>query len=156
MSFSKTTIVDTQPLLSGSGDNVYKFVTGNMASKILLEYVNIPAGVQTPIFPTGASANASTNPITRIKLRYSQTQIPYDCDADTWLALQRWRYSQDLPGGVYVHELSMPNGLPELVGIRDILNTARLTDLDLIATLSGVSLSNAFVRGVREQLVKNR
>jgi hypothetical protein len=50
----------------------------------------------------------------------------------------------------------MPNGLPELVGIRDVVNTARLTDLDLIATLSGQTLSNAFIRGVREQLVKNR
>lgn len=156
LSFSKTTIEDTQPLLSGSGDNVYKFVTGNMASKVVLEYVNTPAGVQTPLFPTGATADASVNPITRIKLRYSQTQIPYDCDADTWLAIQRWRYSKDLPGGVYVHELSMPNGLPELVGIRDIINTARLTDLDLIATLAGQTLSNAFIRGIREQLVKNR
>jgi len=156
LSFTKTTLEDQQPLLAGTGDNGYKFVTGNMASKVLLEYVNSPAGVQTPIFPTGASASASANAITRIKLRYSQTQIPYDVDADSQLLIQRERYSQDLPGGVYCHELSMPNGLPELVGVRDIINTARLTDMDLIATLSGVTLTNGFIRGIREQLVKNR
>src|SRR5207247_2494905 len=133
-----------------------KFVTGNMASKVLLEYVNTPAGVQTPLFPTGASVGASVNPITRIKLRYSQTQIPYDCDADTWLQIKRWRYSKYRPGASYVHEISMPNGLPELVGIRDVINTTRLTDLDLIATQAGKTLTNAFIRGILEQLVKNR
>lgn len=156
LSFTKTTLEDTQPILTGNGENTYKFVTGNMASKVVLEYVNTPAGVQTPLFPTGASEEVGTNPVTRIKLRYSQTQIPYDASADAWLAQQRYNYSQDLPGGVYVHELSMPNGLPALVGVRDILNTARLTDLDLIATLSGVTPANAFIRGIREQLVKNR
>jgi hypothetical protein len=156
LSFTKTVLEDQQPLLTGSGDNVYKFVTGNMATKVILEYVNTPASVQTPIFPTGASANASVNPITRVKARYSQTQIPYDIDCDSQYLIQRERYAQDLPGAVICHELSMPNGLPELVGVRDIINTARLTDLDFIATLSGVTLANGFIRGIREQLVKNR
>jgi hypothetical protein len=156
LSYTKTTIEDIQALNVGSGDNPYKFVTGNMAEKVILEYVNTPAGVKTPFFPTGATPSASVNPVTRIKTRYSQTQVPYDCDADTWLWRQRFLYGQDLPGGVYVHEFGMPNGLPELVGPRDIINTARLTDLDLIATLSGQTLTNAFVRAIRSQLVKNR
>jgi hypothetical protein len=156
LTYTLTTIEDVQPLTVGNGDNVYKFTTGNMAERVILEYVNTPASVQTPFFPTGATANASTNPISRIKMRYAQTQIPYDCDADTWLLIQRWRYGRDLPGGVYVHELGQPNGLPELVGVRDIVNTARLTDLDLIATLSGQTLTNAFTRAIRRQLVVNR
>lgn len=156
LSYTRTVLEDQQALLSGSGDNVYKFVTGNIATKVILEHVNAPAGVQTPIFPNGTTLANSTNPVTRTKLRYSQTQIPYDMDADTQLFRQRWLYGQDLPGGVYVHELSMPNGLPELVGVRDVLNTARLTDLDLITTLSGVTLTNGFTRGIRHQLVKNR
>lgn len=156
LSFTKTVIEDQQSLTAGTGDNTYKFVTGNMAESIILELVNKPAGVLTPLFPTGASASASVNPVTRLKVRYSQTQIPYDCDADSWLARQRRQYGRDLPGGVYCIQLGQPQGLPELVGVRDIINTARLTDLDIIATLSGATLTNAFFRGIRSQLVKNR
>lgn len=156
LSYSMTTIEDTQALTTGSGENTYKFTTGNVALEMILELVNTPAGVQTPLFPTGASADASVNPVSRLKVRYSQTQIPYDEDADTLLFLQRQRYGQDMPGGVYIHDFDIGNGLPELVTTRDVINTARLTDLDFITTLQGVTLTNAFFRGVRQQLVRNR
>ncbi len=156
LTYSYTTIEEIQSLLVGSGDNAFKFVTGNMAESVILEYVNAPSSVQTPLFPTGATPGAAINPLTRIKTRYAQTQVPYDSDPNIWLLWQRWKYGRDLPGGVYVHEFGQPNGLPELVGIRDIINTARLTDLDLIATLSGQTLTSAFVRGIRRQLSVNR
>jgi hypothetical protein len=147
LSYTKTVLEDITSLQTGTGDNTYKFVTGNMATRIIQEFSNIASAVRGPIAPSA---------VTGMRLRYSQTQIPYDMDPDTQLFRQRLLYGRDLPAGVYVWELSDPMGLPELVGTRDIINTARLTDLDLVTTLSGVTLSTGQVRTIREQLVANR
>jgi len=147
LSYTKTILEDTQALTTGTGENTYKFVTGNLATRIIQEFSNAPGGVRAPIAPSA---------ITRRKLRYSQTQIPYDTSADIRLFMHRMNYGRDLPAGVYVDELSNPMMLPELVGTRDILNTARLTDMDIITTLSGVTLATGQLRTIREQLVANR
>jgi hypothetical protein len=147
LSYSKTILEDLQALTAGTGENTYKFVTGNLATRIIQEFSNAPAGVRAAILPAS---------ITQRRLRYSQTQIPYDQDPDTVLFRQRLLYGRDLPAGVYVDELSDPMGLPELVGTRDIINTARLTDMDIITTLSGVTLATGQMRTIREQLVANR
>lgn len=151
LAFTKTVLEETQPLTSGTGDNTYSFVTGNVATRIIHELQN--GATTAPIQPTTAAA---ADQITQIKLFYSQTQVPYIWDASSLQAHQRLLYCGDLPGGVFVHELSDAMGLPELVTTRDALNTARLTDMRFIYTLSGVTLSNGNLRTIKEQLVANR
>jgi hypothetical protein len=46
--------------------------------------------------------------------------------------------------------------LPEMPTTRDVLNTSRLTDLQSIITLSGVTLSTGQLRTIRVQLSANR
>jgi hypothetical protein len=151
LAFTKTVLEEVQPLTSGTGDNTYSFVTGNVATRIIQELTN--GATVAPIQPTTAAA---ADQITQVKLFYSQTQVPYIWDASSLQAHQRLLYSGDLPGGVFVHELSDAMGLPELVTTRDALNTARLTDMKLIYTLSGVTLNNGNLRTIKEQLVANR
>jgi len=151
LAFTKTVLEETQPLTSGTGDNTYSFVTGNVATRIIHELQN--GAVAAPLQPTTAAA---ADQVTQVKLFYSQTQVPYIWDASSLQAHQRLLYGGDLPGGVYVHELSNAMGLPELVTTRDALNTARLTDMKIIYTLSGVTLTNGNLRTVKEQLVANR
>lgn len=150
LSYTQTILEDIQALQAGTGDNTYKFITGNMALRVIQEYSNTTDGTAATRAPIAPAA------ITVRKLRYSQTQIPYDQDADTQLFLQRLRYGRDLPAAVYVDELSSPMGLQELVGTRDIINTARLTDMDIVTTLSGLTLNAAQLRTIRFQLVANR
>jgi hypothetical protein len=153
LSFTKTVLEEIVPLTTGTGDNTVKFVTGNMLTRHIQEFSNAPGGVRAAIAPATAAA---ADLITALRVRYSQTQIPYDQDAATMLFRQRLLYGLDFPAGVYIHELSDAMGLPELVSTRDILNTARLTDLDFVTTLSAVTLATGQVRVIKEQLVANR
>ncbi len=146
LSYTKTVLEDITTITTGSGDNTYKVVTGNMLTRVIEEFAN-----GSTLAPIASSA------FTQRRLRYSQTQVPYQTIPDLDCFRQRFLYDRDLPIGVYVHELSTPMGTPELVGTRDIINTARLTDLDLITTLSGVALAGTSQRRtIREQLVANR
>lgn len=147
LNYTKTVLEDVTSINS-TGDFTYKVVPGNMLTKIIQEFTNTAAGNRTPI-PAAS--------MTGFKVRYSQTQIPYDIDGDTQCFIQRYRYGRDLPVGTYCYDFSIPNGMPELPGSRDIINTARLTDLDIISTLSsGLTLVSAQARTIREQLVPNR
>lgn len=148
LSYTKTVLEDLTPVTQGTGDFTYRFTTGNIATRIIQEFTNTAAGDRTPI----PAAN-----ITQTQVRYSQTQVPYLQNSDIQLFRQRFLYDRDLPVGTYVQEFAMgPMGLPELVGTRDVLNTARLTDLDIITTLAGVTPVSAQCRTIREQLVANR
>jgi hypothetical protein len=151
LSFTKTVLEEIVPLTTGTGDNTVKFVTGNMLTRHIQEFSN--GSPRAAIAPATAAA---ADLITNLRVRYSQTQIPYDQDAASMLFRQRLLYGLDFPAGVYIHELSDAMGLPELVSTRDILNTARLTDLDFVTTLSGVTLSSGQARVIKEQLVANR
>jgi len=144
MSFTKTVTEEIQPLTTGTGDNTFRFVTSNQLPRLMHEVVN--NGV--PINP----ANATT-----LKIQYASTQVPYVINSDLQLFRQRMLYGQDLHCGWWIQELSNSFGLPELVSNRDIINTAQLTDLFSIITLSGVTLTGTqFLRTVKEQLVANR
>lgn len=144
LSFTKTVTEELQPLTAGTGDNVFRLVTGNQVTRLMHEVVNNGA----PVPPAN---------VTNVQLGYAQTQIPYSYPADQVLARQAWMYGQVLPEGWYCHELSNALGLPELVSTRDIINTARVTDLFSAVRLSGVTVSGTnFLRTVKEQLVANR
>ena len=147
LAFTKTVLEELQNLTAGTGENTYRFTTGNILTRLIHELQNEVSNDPAPIDPAN---------VTNFTLTYSQTQVPYVIDPDVQLFRQRALYGGDLPQGVYAFELGMPLMLPELVGIRDTLNTARLTDLVTRITLSGVTLDNGFLRTIKEQLVANR
>lgn len=150
LAYSKTVLEDLQAIVTGTGENSYRFTTGNIATKIIHEWSNTSAGTEATraAIPPANFAN--------LALRYAQTQTPYLINPDIHLLRQRALYGRDLPQGVYTWELSNPLMLPELVGTRDALNTARLTDLFTFTTLAGVTLNQGQLRTIREQLVANR
>lgn len=150
LAYSKTVLEDIQALSTGTGENSYRFVTGNIATRIIHEYSNTTDGTEAT---RAAIAPAS---VTARAIRYAQTQVPYNENPDIALLRQRALYGRDLPQGVYTWELAQPLMLPELVGTRDAINTARLTDLFTFVTLSGVTLNSSQLRTIREQLVANR
>lgn len=150
LAYSKTVLEDLQAIVTGTGENSYRFTTGNIATCIIHEWSNTSAGTEAT---RAAIAPAS---FSNMALRYAQTQTPYNENPDIHLFRQRALYGRDLPQGVYTWELAQPLMLPELVGTRDALNTARLTDLFTFATLAGVTLNQAQLRTIREQLVANR
>lgn len=150
LAYSKTVLEDIQSIVTGTGENSYRFVTGNIATKIIHEWSNTTGGTEAT---RQAIAPAS---FTNMALRYAQTQTPYNENPDIHLWRQRALYGRDLPQGVYTWELGTPLMLPELVGTRDALNTARLTDLFTFTTLNGVTLNLGQLRTIREQLVANR
>jgi hypothetical protein len=147
LAFTKTVLEDIQALTAGTGDNTYNFVTGNVLTRLIHECSNIVSSVRQPIDPTAFS---------NFQLQYAQTQKPYTINPDLQLFRQRMLYGGDLPPATYVHELECGLGGPEMPTTRDVLNTSRLTDLQSILTLSGVTLSTGQLRTIREQLVANR
>lgn len=146
LAFTKTVNENIQALSTGTGDNTYNFVTGNVLTRLIHEVSNIDT-TRKPVVPST---------VTQLQLQYAQTQKPYVIQSDIQLMRQRMLYGLDLPAGVYVHELACGMGLPELPTTRDVLNTSRLTDLQSIITLSGVTLSTGQLRTIQEQLVANR
>jgi hypothetical protein len=151
LAYTKTVLEDIQALSAGTGDNTYNFVTGNVLTKLMHEVTNTgTVSSTTQRFPIDPSA------VTQLQLQYAQTQKPYVINADLQLFRQRCLYGSDLPPGWYVHELTEGMGLPELPTTRDVLNTSRLTDLQSLITLSGVTLATGQLRTIREQLVANR
>lgn len=147
MAFTKTVLEDIQALSAGTGDNTYNFVTGNVLTRMIHECSNIVSSNRQPIDPTAFS---------NFQLQYAQVQKPYVINPDIQLLRQRVLYGSDLPPGVLVHELQTGLGLPEMPTTRDVLNTSRLTDLQSIITLSGVTLSTGQLRTIRCQLSANR
>lgn len=147
LAFTKTVKENIQALSAGTGDNTYNFVTGNVLTRMIHELSNEESNVRQPIDPTT---------ITQLQLQYAQTQKPYVIQSDIQLFRQRMLYGSDLPPAVYVHEFECGMGGPELPTTRDVLNTSRLTDLQSIITLSGVTLDTGQLRTIEEQLVANR
>lgn len=150
LAYSKTVLEDITQLLTGTGENPYRFVTGNIATRILHELSNTSAGTEA----TRAAIPYAN--ITNLALRYAQTQTPYNIAVDPFLFRMRALQGADLPQGWINWDLSNPLMIPQLPGTRDALNTARLTDLFTFITLSGVTLNLGQLRTIREQLVANR
>lgn len=150
LAFTKTVLEDIQALSAGTGDNTYNFVTGNVLTRLIHELSNTTDGTSATRNPVDPTA------FTNFQLQYAQTQKPYVINPDIQLFRQRMLYGTDLPPATYVHELECGMGGPELPTTRDVLNTSRLTDLQSILTLSGVTLNVGQLRTIREQLVANR
>jgi hypothetical protein len=146
LSYSKQVIEEQQPLDNGSGVNTYKFVTGNMLTRLIHWLDN--GSTLAPIDPSE---------VTLVRMDYAQTQVPYNIQPDVELFREAILRALQMPQGVYTWELAAALGLPEFPTLRDVINTIKLTNLQSEITLSGVTLAgNHGLHTIKEMLSPNR
>jgi hypothetical protein len=131
---------EIQPV-ANTGDFLYRPPLGNMYLRVIQEFINNNARM-TP-------ANFS-----RLSLNYAQTQTAYNINPAQQAWMQRFRLGGlDLPDGVWAWDFLYGTGILEMGNMRDVIDTARLTDMNIISTIAGsVTLTNAFVRNIKEML----
>ena len=150
LSLAKTVLEDLLPI-TGIGKYAYQPPRGNTYTRILQEWVNGPT---TAYVPMGFKAGSSATFATLFEAVYSQTQNIKNTPVANQLYQQRRLYGGSLPVGVYVHEWSLGNGVPEFPNGRDNIDTSQITDFNINTTLAGSSpTAGAYVRSVKEQLV---
>jgi hypothetical protein len=151
--FAKTVIEERKDVVSSGGDFVYNPILGNTYNRVIMEFVNNQSTV-APFY---------SSDITALKASYAQSQVVYNESSDIHLADQRRWYGRDLPSGVFVHDWTMGNGLPEIPSGRDTFDTSEITDMQLAATIvagssmgAGSLASGSYARIIKEQLVQIR
>lgn len=128
-------------------DLPYKIVPGNMLCQVIHEFAQ-----GSPLQPF-SPANLGN-----LGLNYSQIQVPYKVPGNAFVYFRNRRIlGRDMPPGVYMHHLDIPNGVPELKGGRDVLNLEQITDANsTIGIASGAPLTNPQLRTIRTLLAANR
>jgi hypothetical protein len=141
LGYARNIIEETQPI-NATGDLVYTAPLGNIYNKII------------HILENGATlAPIDISKVNQLTMSYAQTQVAYRMQPDIHLFRQRQRYGLDLPPGVYVHDLGIPDDLPEFPGPRDWIDTGFITDFKSTINLdSSLSLSGGNMRTIRDQL----
>lgn len=130
--------------ITATGTSNYIAPTGNAYTKLISAFEN-------------DAAPMDMSKVTQFTYNYSQTQFPYVVNPDDQLWEGRYNYGADLPQAVYVRDFSLGNGFPEIPTFRDVINTARVTNFEMDFTLdSSLTLTNAIVRQIREQLLPPR
>ena len=139
LSWAHMVIEDTNNPVTGTGDFPYKPLLGNSYLSIINAFNN-----------NGTNMNVTDFSLFRIQ--YQGTQNSYTVTPTQQVIMQRDRYAHDMPDGVFVHDFRLGSGLPELGNTRDVINTAQLTDFQIISTISAAITQPAYMRAVREML----
>lgn len=141
LAYAHMVIEDSANNVPGTGDFVYRPVLGN----VYLSVINAFTNNSTFMVPANFS---------QLRITYQGTQNSYTMSPANQLIIQRNRYAHDMPDGVFVHDMRMGSGLPEIPSPRDLINTSLLTDFQIITTIgSGVTITQpANMRGIREML----
>lgn len=110
------TVYDQTQSIATAGEQIFKHVTGQTIRKIILAVYNSTGGV--------TDAEIQSN----IQLVLKQASIPYSIPAKFLQYVNQQQYSNVLPAGVYVLDFT-DQGVPSLGGARDLLDSAKLTEL---------------------------
>jgi len=145
LSYSKIVRSEVQAFDTGAGTNTYKFVTGDMLTR-LIHYLDNGATLK-PLDPTQ---------VTNLRMTYASTQMPYNVQPDVFLFRESILRASIPPQGVYCWELAEALGLPEFPTLRDVVNTIKLTNLNVEFTLAGVTPSSSGLHTITERLSPNR
>lgn len=146
LSYSKLVIEEQQPFDTGTGVNTYKFVTGNMVTRLIHYLEN--GSTLAPVDPAA---------VTQLRMDYAQTQVPYNINPDVEIFREAILRALQMPQGVYTWELACALGLPEFPTLRDVINTIKLTNLQTEITTSGLTLAgNHAIHTIKEMLSPNR
>lgn len=141
LSFVHQIIEDKQPIIA-VGENPYVFQRGNIYTRaIMIVTLN------------GALADDAS--VTKMRIRYNESETPYELRGDLMRWLQYNRYGAALPKGVYVWDWSTQQ-VPDLGSARDYIHSARVSEMKaLVDIASGATLgsNNNHIRCIREQLI---
>lgn len=141
LSFVHQILEDKQPIIA-TGENAYIFQRGNIYTRAIMVV-------------TLNGAFAADADIVKLKIKYNESEVPYELRADQFRWFQYVRYGRALPLGVYVFDWSMQQ-IPDLGSARDFINSARVSEMKAIVEVaSGATLgsNNNNVRCIREQLI---
>ncbi len=123
----------------GDGETITKLSTGLTYRKMIIIVETDSKGTPMP--------HAQ---VQSFQIALNEGDTPYNISADT-LAYQNWKdYDGALPLGVYVFDWS-GQGIPNLGGGRDYIDTAQMTEFQLKTKFTGTSGSN-YITVVSEKL----
>lgn len=128
--------------VSGNGDTVINLPVGLTYRKLI--FFIATDDQLTPIAHSGVGD---------IQLMFNQADSPYVYDGDYLAIKNSTDYAGLLPLGAYVMDWST-QGLPNLGGGRDYIDTERLTQFDIKFNLSGLSGSANKIYVIAEKLAK--
>jgi hypothetical protein len=123
---------DTTPI-TATGDFVYRPTLGNIYLNIIQSFRNnvVNGSLNNQFLPTD---------FTQLRLNYAQTQQAYNYTPAQKLVMQRYYGSGiDMPDGVFWWDFVFGSGLLEIGNTRDVIDTARLTDLAVVTSISSAS-----------------
>jgi hypothetical protein len=126
---------------NNNGDVIYRPTPGNIFLSLSGIIENNGAQV--------ATANINT-----LKVQYAQAVAPY---YEQYVnALFKWKldYGFVPPDGYFDYDFALGSGVPGFLDPRDWLDTSQQTDLQFTPNVSGLTLVNAQLRVVREQLAR--
>ena len=131
------TLTESRMALTSAGDNFVPLPRGNTYLRLLHNLI--------------VNGALDTVDLNKLEISWNQTTKPYNIRRFTQLALQRFRYGQDLPVGAFVHDWFTTRTT------RDVIHTQAITDLmSNVSLLSTATLgsNNNFVDTISEQLVQ--
>lgn len=126
--------------ITGNGDFVYNMPIGPTYASMIQEFVNNGLGL------TSAE-------MTNISLLYSGSQRPLNLTSRQFAWYNtRELAGQPMPQGVIWHNWKGASGVATVASGRDMIDTSEVTVINPIVTLSGLTISTAYMRAINEQL----
>lgn len=126
-------------------------IAANGDQEIQLSIGNLYLGVYGFIENNGALIDP-TSGLTEVRLQYAQNVVPLRETYRQHVMRVKTTHGITLPDGAFAYDWASGLGFPGMLDFRDVVNSAEQTDLKLIVTTAGLTLSNAYVHVIRRQL----
>lgn len=102
------------------------------------------------------SAAIGVASITNVRTIFSASQQAENMTARAFQLQQAYQLvGLPIPEGFYLHDYKFGAGDPWFADRRDFVDTANILDFQVVYTFSGLTVSGAFIRNLRETLVPN-
>ena len=125
---------------AATGQQLIRLPVGNTYTRIWEQIIN--NGAPLPYGNMGAG-----------QITYAQTVTPYNESYINHLARNRSVLGQTLPDGVYMWDFASGSGIPTIFEGRDLVNSAQVTDLEVVTNIIGSpTLTNCYGLVVSQQL----
>ncbi len=125
------------------GEQIFNMPIGNLYTRIVT-------------FHEHNAVLAPSSDVTKIEVRYNQTEVPYTMDSDVLRWILRDMYGRDVPQGVFALDFNH-QGIPDLGTARDYVNSHYLTDFQwrpVVAAGATLGSGTNFLHVINQQLVK--
>lgn len=102
------------------------------------------------------SAAIGVSSVTNVRTIFSASQQAENLTARTFQLQQAQQLiGLPIPEGCYIHNYKFGGGDAWFADRRDFVDTANILDYQIVYTMSGLTVSGAFIRNIRETLVPN-